>query len=304
MKIIDITNEKIKEDIVLALGYFDGVHLGHKVVLEQAIHISKNKKIKSAVFTFKNSPKNFIENREENHILSYDFKLKKLEEIGFDYVLVLPFDELISKINYNDFVINYISSNCVKHIVCGYDYKFGYKGLGNTRKLSTYDHFDLTIIDEYLLNKVRVSSSYIKNNIRSGNIELANKLLGYNFTIIGKVIKGKQRGKNLVGFATANIEYTQYILPQNGVYAVKVKVDDIIYKGMANIGYNPTFGDINKPSLEVHIFDFDKEIYGEILEVSFNKKVRNECKFDNIEQLKSQLKKDHIEILNSFEKEA
>lgn len=306
MEIIYLDKTNISKDIVIALGYFDGIHLGHKSVIEQMLLIAKDTKMKSSVFTFLNSPKSFFTNQDDMYLCSFDFKVKKLEEMGVDYLLVLPFDDVISNFSLNDFIDKIIVKNHVKHIVCGYDYRFGKNALGTTHELIelSNNRYNVSIVNKFDVDNRRVSSTLIKNHIIEGDIDLANQLLGYEYSIAGLVVKGKQRGRSVVGFATANIDYKNYVLPKKGVYAIKIIIDNKTYLGMANIGINPTFGDILKPTLEVHVFGFDQMIYGYIVQVEFYKKIRDEIKFESIDLLKEQLSNDHINILNYLKKEA
>lgn len=304
MEVIHL-DTKINEDIAIALGFFDGIHLGHQEVLKTTLNLAHINKIKSAILTFDINPKCFVLKQEQRHLMTLQQKYEFLKKLGFNYMIVIPFDEVTATMSKQAFIDEILIKNHVKHVVCGNDFKFGKSGLGNVDTLKSYRcFFKLTMVYPLEIDCYRISSSMIKQELIDGNIEQVNALLGHTFTIRGEVVKGKQRGKSVVGFATANTTYNGYVLPHNGVYAVQVVVANKSYYGMANIGYNPTFGDINKSTLEVHIFDFNTMIYGETIEVAFCSMVRFEKKFDDIVSLTKQLELDQIKIKELFKKEA
>lgn len=304
MNILYYKESFIEEDNVIALGYFDGIHLGHQQVLNKTIEISKKRNIKSTLLTFDSNPKAFLSNEPISYLTSLQQKINMAKSIGFDNVIILPCNKQLINLSKEQFIEDVLLANNVKYVVCGYDFKFGKNGTGNTTTLEGYNtYFDIEIISPMLLDSHRVSSTLVKELLRS-DLNHANSLLGYPYTIQGEVVKGMQRGKSIVGFATANVNYMEHILLQNGVYGVQVYVHNKAYIGMANIGFNPTFGDIKKPTLEVHIFDFDQMIYGDVIDVSFCFEVRKELKFDSVEQLSSQLQEDQKQIIEIFKKEA
>ena len=238
-------------DSVCALGFFDGVHLGHQQLLKEVEHIAKEKGLKKAIMTFSVHPKQILE--------------------------------------------NYIINHQIKHIVCGFDFHFGKKGMGDVHVLQENKSFDVTVIEEYSEDALKVSSSYIKKLLNEGNIEKANHLLTRFYRVSGQVIYGLQNGRK-IGFPTANIDYGHYVVLKKGVYGVYITIKGKQYKGMANIGYNPTVGLIDNLSLEVNIFDFDQDIYGEDVDVDFVFRVRDEKKFKSLNHLKEQLQKDKKHI--------
>lgn len=288
----------------LALGYFDGLHLGHRVVLKNAINIAKQNNTESVVITFRNHPLNVLSNKNIEQILTLDEKLKIFEEIGIDNVILLNFED-VSNIRANDYLENilveYFSPIA---ITTGFNHSFGYKKEGNSQFLKQNKEkygFKYFEIPPFVTNERIVSCSVIRNMIHLGNFYDANKLLGYNFFINGIVIKGEQIASKL-GFPSANILYpNNKIKIPEGVYYVKVHVNNAEYDGILNHGYSPT---INTEELktEVHILDFNKNIYGENIKISFIKKIRNQFKFENTEKLKAQLQRDiaFAQIYNHF----
>lgn len=278
----------------LALGFFDGLHLGHRVVLKNAINIAKENKTQSTVVTFKNHPLKVLSNKDVEQILTIEEKLKILEEIGIDNVVLLNFED-ISNIKADEYIENII----VKYfspiaITTGFNHSFGYKKEGNIEFLHKnkekygYKYFE---IPPFVTNERIVSCSVIRNMIHLGNFYESNKLLGYNFFINGIVIKGEQIASKL-GFASANILYPENkIKMPEGVYYVKVHVDNIEYDGILNYGNAPTI-DNEELKTEVHILDFNKDIYGKHIKISFISKIRNQIKFEDTEKLKAQIVRD------------
>ena len=266
-----------------AIGNFDGLHLGHRELILKA----KVSGYKTLVVTFENINKN-------NYLTNTKQKEKLIEEMDVDYLVIFPF-RTIRLVFFNEF-INILKKLKVKYLTCGKDFRFGYKREGDIIDLRK--KFKLNVIDDYIVNRSRVSTSMIKEFIIDGCIEEANNLLTKPYTIIGEVVHGNKVGRKL-GYPTANIDYNNYILPKNGVYLTKVKVMDKEYIAMTNIGYNPTINEQEKPRLEVHILDFNDEIYGEILEVSFIKYLREEKKFNSKDELINSLE-DTLNICRQY----
>ena len=260
------------------IGAIDGLHLGHKSLINELNKFDTKK----LVISFENLKK-------ANYQLSTTKqKVELLESLGIDYFIVFPY-HVIEKVLYTEF-INMLKKLKVKNIVCGEDFRFGYKREGDVIDLC--NHFNVIVKDYTMYNQTRVSTSIIKEAIVDGNVELASKLLERDYSIIGEVIHGSKIGSKL-GFPTANINYTNYLLPKNGVYVAKVIYDDKMYIGMANIGHNPTINEQKERRLEVHILNFDEEIYGREIEIRFIKFLREEKKFVSKEELISNLNSDY-----------
>jgi riboflavin kinase/FMN adenylyltransferase len=266
------------------IGNFDGVHLGHKHLIEE----SKKAGYKTSIITFENLNKNNI------YLTNIEQKSKYLEELGVDYLIIFPF-RVIQLTFFNEF-IKILKLLKVKMVTCGLDFRFGFKREGDIQDLKK--HFKLNLVDYKEVNRVKISSSVIKELLSEGNIELANRFLGKEYTIVGEVVPGNKIGRNL-GFPTANIKYDKYLLPKNGVYLTKVKHKDNLYLGMTNIGYNPTLNAQTEKRLEVHIIGFNEMIYGDKLELSFVKFLRDEKKFSSKEELISSLE-ETIEICKNY----
>lgn len=287
---IDINTKHILDACVCAIGYFDGIHLGHQSLLDEVIKVSNATGMKKGIMTFSTQPKSFVRDTKFSYLSSLTEKILYLEKMNFDYFFIIDFSDDIAKLDPELFVDKMIIQNNIKHLVCGFDFRYGYKAKGDVKSLQGYDKnvLNCSILPAITINDIKVSSSLIREEISKGNINNANQLLVRPYSIIGKVIYGKQIGRQL-GFPTANIDYLNHQLPKNGVYAVRVLIDDNIYYGMANIGLNPTVSSLNKNSLEVHIFNFDDDIYSKIIEVEFIEFIRDEVKFDGREALVNQL---------------
>ena len=256
-----------------AIGNFDGLHLGHRELIEKA----KIDDYKRLVITFENINKTgYITNSKQ--------KISLIEEMGVDYLIILPF-RVIKLVFFNEF-IKILKKLKVKYITCGIDFRFGFKREGDVVDLKK--KFKVQVLDDFLINQTRVSTSLIKNFIKDGYITEANNLLTKPYCIIGEVVHGNKIGRKL-GYPTANIDYKDYILPKNGVYLTVVKINNTKYLSMTNIGHNPTLNEQEKPRLEVHILDFNEEIYGENIEISFIKYLREERKYDSKEELMKSL---------------
>ena len=280
---------------VIAIGNFDGVHIGHKKVLKAAFKKAKKTKKKFGLLTFEPLPVMFFNKEIKNHrIDSFQQKRLNLIKEKLDFLIVQKFNKKFSNINYKTF-ISKILSNKIKcnYIYVSKNFRFGNKREGNVKKLKHYEKkysFKTIITNPIKSNAKTVSSTIIRNLLKMGNLKKANYLLNRKWEIEGKVIKGAQRGRK-IGFPTCNIILKNYIIPKFGVYAVNVKINKTLKKGIANIGYRPTFNG-KKLLLEVNIFNFKRNLYNKNINVIFNKFIRPEKKFKNILQLKNQIKKD------------
>ena len=289
-----ITNKKYHNSVI-AIGNFDGVHIGHKKVLKSAFKKAKKTKKKFGLLTFEPLPVMFFNKDIKNHRID-SFQQKKLNLIKekLDFLIIQKFNKKFSNINYKTF-ISKILSNKIKcnYIYVSKNFRFGNKREGNVKKLKHYEKkysFKTIITNPIKSNAKTVSSTIIRNLLKKGNLKKANYLLNRKWEIEGKVIKGAQRGRK-IGFPTCNIILKNYIIPKFGVYAVNIKINKTLKKGIANIGYRPTFNG-KKLLLEVNIFNFKRNLYNKNINVIFNKFIRPEKKFKNILQLKNQIKKD------------
>ena len=280
---------------VIAIGNFDGIHLGHKKVLKAAYKKAKKTKKKFGLLTFEPVPVMFFNRKILNHRLdTLPQKISNLKKEKLDFVIIQKFNKKFSQLTYRDFIFKILFQKIkCKYLYVSKNFKFGNKREGDVSKLKKFEKklFYKTIITPPLIKKKKtISSTIIRKLLKSGEIKKANYLLNRKWEIIGKVIKGSQRGRK-IGFPTCNILLKKYIIPKFGVYAVNVKINQTVKKGIANIGYRPTFNG-KKLLLEVNIFNFKRNLYNKNINVIFNKFIRPEKKFKNILQLKNQIKKD------------
>lgn len=297
---MQVFNElNINKGLSLAFGFFDGMHLGHQAVVKSAVNHAKENNAKSAVITFQNHPCCFFYNVQPKYIIKKHDKIKFLEELGVDYVYFLKFDEYLAMLSASEYLENVV----IKHfapsaISTGFNHFFGAGKTGNVDLLDTmqnefcYKYFEVSPI---LVNGEIVNSTAIRENIAQGNIELVNSMLGYNYFLEDTVVEGEKLGRQ-IGFKTANLFYPDDLVEiGRGVYKVNVEYEGKTYNGIANYGIRPTVSKEEKAVLEVHMLNFDKEIYGEKIKVNFLNKIRDEKKFGSLNELKSQIQKDIIE---------
>lgn len=306
----DILNSEI--ELVATVGFFDGVHLGHRFLIDEVKKKANEQHRKSAVITFASHPRKILHSDFQPLLLTtFDEKMEQLKTTGIDYCIVLDFDIQMSKLSAYEFLkqIVYQRYN-IRTLFAGHDHKFGHNRAEGFSEYHTYGHeIGLEVIQttKYSLPEYsHISSSEIRNALKTGELLKANKLLSYNYALSGKVTSGFQVGRKL-GFPTANIELldTEKLIPASGVYAVKVQTNNSQFGGMLNIGNRPTLDNSTQISIEVNIFDFDEDIYNQEIKVAFIQKIRNEIKFDSLENLILQLendKKTAMEILNQNEK--
>ncbi len=297
----DNLKQKFKSRTIIALGGFDGIHLGHRALIDKTISAAKKHKCKSMVFTFKNHPLNIInKDLAPKLLMGNPDKLKLFQQYGLDIVNMVNFDQEFMKLSPEEYIEGLVSLYNAAGLVVGFNHRFGYKNLGDTellKHLSKVHGFDLYIVSPVKYKGEVVSSSKIRNLIsEDGDIEKANKMLTRPYVLEGTVIRGKQLGRKL-GFPTINLNYSNsMVLPRGGVYFTLVEHDGQTFKGITNIGYNPTVEDL-KLSVETHIVNFNKELYDETIRINFIKRIRDEKKFNSLTELSEQLKKDKIYAL-------
>lgn len=283
------------QNSALAIGNFDGVHLGHKRVFLTARNIAKKNKIYFGALTFEPLPVMFFNNSIKNHrVNNLSQKIRLLKKQKFDFLIIKKFDRKFSRVNYLDFINKIIHQKLkCKFLFVSKNFKFGNKRKGNITKLKFHQskyNFRTVLTKPVTKNKKVISSTIIRRLINQGKVNETRKLLGRPWEIQGTVIKGNQRGRK-IGFPTCNINLKDYIMPRLGVYSVIAKSSSFRKKGIANIGYRPTFNGQNL-LLEVNIFGFNKNLYNKVIKVDFLKFIRAEKKFKNLEHLRKQIKLD------------
>jgi len=297
----NIENLKFKNPVI-TVGSFDGIHLGHKKLLKHLQDVSKNCEGESIVFTFAQHPRKLLNPSYKTALLqTNEEKIHLFEKIGIDNLILYDFTYEFSQLTSCQFIENILVSKLgINKLIVGFNHHFGKDKMGDFDKLKNCVqkyNFDCEKVTAELSDNEEISSSKIRNLIDLGEIELANKLLDYEYFSIGTVVEGNRLGRT-INFPTINVSFVEdKIMPLKGVYATKVFIDNIQYFGMANIGLRPTVVENQtKPNLEVHIFDFNQDVYGKTVKISFIKRFRAEKKFNNFEELKIQLEKDKLEI--------
>ena len=306
MKIYNSIQEFTSDNKTIAtLGTFDGVHKGHKTILEKLTKSSKSSGHESVVLTFFPHPRMVLQQNTGIELLNtMKEKAFLLDECGINNLIVHPFDKAFSRLTAEDFVKTVLVEQLnISKIIIGYDHRFGRNRTATIDDLIYFGEqygFEVEQISALEVNEVSVSSTKIRNALNEGDVTTANEFLGYNYFITGKVVKGEQRGRT-IGFPTANIAIPEdyKLIPDKGVYVASAEIDGTVVKGMMNIGNRPTVNGTNQ-SIEVHFFDLDKDLYGKELRVSLHKRLRNEEKFASVDALKQQLIEDKTAALNYF----
>ncbi|MGI6485186.1 MAG: bifunctional riboflavin kinase/FAD synthetase [Tepidanaerobacteraceae bacterium] len=303
----DLSALKFQFPTAVGLGNFDGVHVGHQILLTKLKELSKKNNLKSVVITFEPHPSRVLTPHKAAHLITTSCQKENIiRSFGIDFLVVSLFTREFSRINYTDFIYDYlIKKYNAKLVIVGYDYKFGYMGKGNAsriKQICNKEGISVVIVPPVRHEGKVVSSTLIRSLIKTGAVRKASEYLGRNFSIEGKIIHGDGVGTKL-GYPTANICIPDnVILPARGVYAVLALWGGLTYQGVANLGYKPTFNG-NEIRLEVHIFNFNKDIYGKEIKVEFVDIIRKEVKFNSVEQLVAQVKNDSLaakSILSKF----
>ena len=304
MKIYHHIDEfKPVKNAVVTIGTFDGVHLGHRKILARIKELAEECDGETVLLTFFPHPRMIIHPEDESLKLinTINEKAKLLEELGIDHLIITPFSRDFSNQSPEDYIREVLVNRIgTKKIVIGYDHRFGKDRVGSLAdllKLAPVYNYEVIEIPEQDINEVAVSSTVIREALLNGAIELANTFLGYTFFITGKVGRGDKIGRT-IGYPTANIvvEETYKLVPDDGIFSAKVIVKGVTYKGMAYIGTRPTINGITR-NIEVNIFDFNEEIYGEEVKMQFFNFVRGDIKFNNLDELIVQLGKDKDDVL-------
>jgi riboflavin kinase/FMN adenylyltransferase len=303
-KITLISNIKKQTNSVVTVGTFDGVHEGHRALMEKLVRQAASRNARSVVITFDPHPRSIIHSKSTGIQLltTPQERAEILETMGVDELVVIPFTRDFSLLSSEQFVKDVIYDKIgITEFVIGYDHHFGKDRSGTIETLYTLApklSFNISVVSKKEMGTTTISSTLIRNEIQEhGHMNRAMELLGRPYLLNALVIHGDERGRT-IGFPTANLqpEHADKALPKNGIYAVKIRVDDVWYHGMMNIGMRPTF-DGQKKSLEVHIFEFNQMIYGKTVQIRFFDRLRDEQKFDGLDELKAQLNKDKLSAL-------
>lgn len=291
---------KANRKTAVTIGTFDGVHLGHRKIIQRLTNIAVQKNLDSVLLTFFPHPRMVLQQSKDLKLINtIEEKKQLLQKTGLNHLIIEPFTLEFSRLTAHEYVkeflINHLNAAVV---IVGYDHRFGRNrkaNIENLKKFSKEYNFEVIEISKQDIDDVAISSTKIRNAIQSGEIDLANKYLTKPFLLSGNVVKGKQLGKSL-GYPTANLHINEdyKVLPKEGVYVVKAKIDKKWYFGMMNIGHNPTVSESGQTTIETYFFDFEGDLYDKPLQIQMLKRIRDEKKFDTVESLISAMKSDEV----------
>lgn len=299
----DITEFCIEEPTAISLGKFDGIHRGHELLLEQLLKQKKEKGYATVIFTFNIPPRKVLNAQETKVLTTNEEKMHMFESFGIDYLIECPFTPEVMNMEPEAFIEMLVKNFSVKCVVAGEDFCFGHNRRGNYRLLQEYAtkwSYETIILPKIKEEERDISSTFVREEIVSGHIERANKLLGYPYFVSGEVRHGNRIGRT-IGFPTINlIPPENKLLPAFGVYITKVLIDGTIYQGVTNVGCKPTIEGQNPVGVETYILDFEQDVYNKTVIVTFMKRLREERKFVDLNELLAQMKLDVEEAKKYF----
>lgn len=303
MKIIrSITAFNSSEKTIVTIGTFDGIHIGHQKILKDLIRTAKKENKKSVLLTFFPHPRMVLQKDVSIRLINtIEEKSSLLEKMGLDYLIIHPFSQEFSRLSALDFVRNILVNQLnTSRLIIGYDHHFGKNREGNIHQLREYSllyDFEVEEIPAQDIDNVSVSSTKIRTALKEGRLKTANNYLGYNYMLNGTIVNGKKLGVK-IGFPTANLDIKEpyKLIPKTGVYIIKTIIDDVLYTGMMNIGFNPTVKG-KYQTIEAHLFDFNKDLYGRKVTIELLFFLREEQRFNSIEDLIIQLNLDKVNAL-------
>nr|MBP9495251.1 bifunctional riboflavin kinase/FAD synthetase [Bacteroides sp.] len=298
MQIIDNIPDIPLEPCVATIGFFDGVHLGHRFLIEQVKELAKDQGLRSALITFPVHPRQVMKSDYRPELLTTpEEKIELLKAQGVDYCIMLDFTVELSQLSALSFMKDILQQRYnVSTLIIGYDHRFGHnrsEGFEDYVRYGQQIGMNVYRAQACMIDDLNISSSLVRTHLLEGKIDLSTRYLGYNYSIEGVVVGGYRVGRT-IGFPTANLDLRESnkLIPSDGVYAVRVEVKGCLYAGMLNIGYRPTLDNGSKKSIEVHILRFDEDIYDEKIRLYFVSRIRSEMKFSGLDELIAQLKRD------------
>lgn len=308
MKVYNSIEEfKISNKTAVTTGTFDGVHSGHKVIIKQLKNAAEKIGGESVILTFFPHPRMVLypDDNDLRLLNTIDERVLMLEKSGIDHLIIHPFSKAFSRLSSTEFVRDILVNQLnVETLVIGYDHHFGRNREGSFKhleELAPLYNFKVEEISAQEIQQIKISSTKVRNSLLNGETYAANQFLGYNYFLKGTVVHGDKTGRT-IGFPTANITIDEWykLIPTNGVYAVKVTIENTVYNGMLNIGSRPTLNESNKETIEVNILNFDADIYTKEVKIEFYERIRDEQKFENLSLLKKQLEIDKQQVIQIF----
>lgn len=297
VKYLSFDGRMEETNLVLCLGFFDGMHLAHQKLIDEAISVGQANNLETGLVTFSTQVMSFIKNEQFFFLTSLETKIDIAKAKGFDYVYVLNVEPDLINQDPEEFISRFLSQ--ANTLVVGFDFSFGKFGKGTVETLLSHPEFTTVVIPEMTDHDEKIGSTRIRELLSQGNITDANRLLGKPYALQGEVVIGKGRGK-ILGYPTANLDYDGYFLPKNGVYATWFEVDGQFLQSMTNIGDNPTFFG-KKITVESHIFRFGADLYGKSVRIHFLAYIREEIKYTSTANLVQQMQKDELQVQHFFE---
>lgn len=294
MNVTYLNNGTIKNDTVAAIGFFDGVHKAHQVLIETTINKARARGLKTALITFDKHPKHVLFDIDYYYITPLSRKLELFKAYDIDDVYVIDFDKTKASLDPRVFIDTYLSN--LRMLVCGFDFTFGHQARGGVSLLKTYAPFETVVVGEQTLSGFKIGSSHIRDLIRGGHVDEIPELMGDYYRIKGEVIEGAKKGRT-INYPTANIDCGEYMIPKRGVYATMTRADGVWYRSVSSVGFNPTLSGHDYISVESYLFDFNASIYGKEIEIVFIQRLRNEVKFESKEALITQIDQDARDAL-------
>jgi riboflavin kinase/FMN adenylyltransferase len=277
--------------LAVALGEFDGLHLAHQILISETVNYAREQGIKSAVISFDPHPDFVLKKRNyQGYITPLSVKIKNMEALNIDYFIIVPFTESLSRFSPEEFETRVLDSFQIRKVFVGFDYRYGYRGEGNAERLQ--QKYPVYVLDKIEYHQEKMGSEGIRSLLLAGEVSEVAKILRRNYTVSGKVVPGDAIGRQ-IGYRTANIDLKEdFQLMRDGVYAVNVLLNNKQYLGLANYGHNPTLNYTERPRLEVHILDFNGDIYGQEISLEFLEFLRPERKYQRRDELKEQIEND------------
>ncbi len=297
MKVVKLNGTRVKPGTVTAIGFFDGVHSAHKQLINKTIELANEKNLEKALITFDVHPKSILFDLEYQYLTPLERKIEIFKEFDLDCIYVIEFTKEKSSLNPLDFIETYLKD--IDTIVCGFDFKFGVRGSGNVKTLKNDNRFNTVVLKEVTYEGYKVGSTHIRDLLKSGQVDSVKEVLGDYYSVSGEVVHGAKKGR-MIGYPTANVNTGDYLIPKRGVYVTLTKVKDVWHESMSSVGHNPTLNCSIDLSVESNIFNFDEDIYGEIIEIKFVKRLRDEVKFNSVEELIAKIDQDKVDSINIF----
>lgn len=289
------------EPLVAAIGFFDGLHKGHQKLVDETVNQAHKQGLKPALITFSPSPGAVLTGEDEKLLTTVSERAKKAKEFGVEVMIVLRFSKELSQLDPNVFYNQIIKKLNIKYIVCGEDFRYGYRGSGNVDTLKKIEDLGLSVVEDYNYNNERVSSTRIKNELAQGRVDTVKDLLGYSYELNGYVMHGRKKGRT-IGFPTLNVSVEKSkILPIDGVYIGVSVIQEKNYVSTINIGHNPTINTVTQKSIESFVHNYDQDTYGQKVTLKLLKRIRDEEKFNSVDELITQMNKDIIATETYFD---